>query len=474
MNKYLNTYNSNQDYKLTYGSECKFQNHLASPNSLLYLDSNFNPVVPIQTEVHEDEESTLDAPNYQNYNFRATNFLKRNSTVKEIRKQKLIGTKNKLTHEPQSVADEEFVRIHKKRRHRNKNRAKKFRQLSRGNQVFYKGPRGFELIKKYRHRRRNESCQYRQSSLNPSGFFGSVRSRNKSSEGFLSSARSCSSGCNSAKRSNNANLIRNKQPGFFTRNKLNAKYRAISEAKKMRLQRTLNKIMKIHANHADVDHLSPKSSTALCESINQSSNIKEPCKCGLISSGTVSHQRSTERNLNFDTPKVSICDHDYVQLSRNYEQTKKFYNFSNKTSQYSLLKVGEGKNYVFNSHGKVSPKSISNSSHRKIGTRTQKPSFVESSNDINLCNVRHYPNKRQISDVVPLQPVMEAGLIIPKDQRFFQLGEDSCSPQRSICKESKRMKSGVTVTHHTASSSLNKEYVLTFDSNDVPLSTNPS
>lgn len=353
-------------------------------NEILYLDSNFNPIVPIQTELHEDEESTLDAQLYQNYNFGNTNFLKRNSTVKEIRKQKLIGTHNKVTNEPQSVADEAFVRSHKRRKYRTKNRTKKFRQLSRGNQVVYKGPRGFELIKKYRNKRRNESCQYRQSSLNPSGFYSSVRSRNKSSEGFLSSARSCSSGCNSAKRSNNANLIRSKQPGFFTRNKLNAKYRAISEAKKMRLQRTLNKIMKIHANHADIEHLSPKSSTALCESINQFSNNKEPCKCGVISTGTVSHQRSTERNLNFDTPKVSICDHDYVQLSRNYEQTKKFYNFSNKTSQYSLLKVGDGRNYVFNSQGKVSPKSISDSSHSKIGTRTQKPSFVETCNEINL------------------------------------------------------------------------------------------
>lgn len=58
------------------------------------------------------------------------------------------------------------IKKHKKKSHKRKQR---FRDLSKGNDVIYKGTKGFHLIKKYRNKRRHESRQYRQLSLGAMG-----------------------------------------------------------------------------------------------------------------------------------------------------------------------------------------------------------------------------------------------------------------------------------------------------------------
>lgn len=86
--------------------------------------------------------------------------MKRNSTVKEFRKQKLIDAHPHLNHEPQSVVEcisQKTKGKKKKGKKRGRKRSKRFRDLSQGNQIKYKGRRGFEIIKKYRDKRRNES-----------------------------------------------------------------------------------------------------------------------------------------------------------------------------------------------------------------------------------------------------------------------------------------------------------------------------
>lgn len=202
-----------------------------------------------------------------------TTQLKRNSTVKEFRKQKLIENRPKISHEPQSVAD---YKVGKKKNKKKKGLKKRFRDLSQGNQVLYKGSKGFDVIKKYRLKRRQESCQLREKSLGRNQIHGSVRSRNGGSDGFFSSIRSCSSDCNSVIKSKRSQSTKKSKAGFFTRNKLNAKFKAISEARKLRLQNTLNKVMKIHAHHAEGVDFSRKSSHAHYESANQSSTNKRP------------------------------------------------------------------------------------------------------------------------------------------------------------------------------------------------------
>lgn len=149
----------------------------------------------------------------------------------------------------------------------------------------YKGTKGFEFIKKYRSRRRHESRQYRQSSLGAMGkiykiqyLIGSVRSRNKSSDGFFTTFRSCSSDVQSigSKERKNTNFVKGSATGFFTRNRLNAKYMEITQAKKQRLQKSLNKVMQLHVGHADFSNpLSRKSSHTPCESVLVSSQNKE-------------------------------------------------------------------------------------------------------------------------------------------------------------------------------------------------------
>jgi hypothetical protein len=212
----MNSSNKNE-FKMTYLSD-KYRNFDNCKNLFLNI-----PIVPHKML-------------YQS-NFSDVNFMKRNSTVKEFRKQKLIETQEKLGEE-QSKKTKKGKRKHK--------RIKKFRDLSSGNQVTYKGKRGYAFIKKYHDKRRVESGNLRDK-VGPAGFKGSVRSRNKSSDGYFSSIRSFSSDCNSALKSKKSKYIKRSNTGFFTRNKLNAKYKAIKEAKRIKLQSTLNKVMKVHA-----------------------------------------------------------------------------------------------------------------------------------------------------------------------------------------------------------------------------------
>jgi hypothetical protein len=115
--------------------------------------------------------------------------LKRTSTVKEIRKKKLMEAHPRVTHQTQSVADARVVGKKKTRRRKNA-QSKRCRDLSLGNQVKYKGSKGFDVIKKYRNKRRGESALYRDQNLGSSKVSESVRSRNKSCEGFFDSVRS--------------------------------------------------------------------------------------------------------------------------------------------------------------------------------------------------------------------------------------------------------------------------------------------
>jgi hypothetical protein len=218
----MNTSNNNE-FKMTYLSD-KYRDFDNCKNLFLNIS-----IVP-------------DKMLYQS-NFSDVNFMKRNSTVKEFRKQKLIETQEKLGEEPEFIVEQSKKTKKGKRKHK---RIKKFRDLSSGNQVTYKGKRGYAFIKKYHDKRRNESGNLRDK-VGPAGLKGSVRSRNKSSDGYFSSIKSFSSDCNSAVKSKKSKSIKKSNTGFFTRNKLNAKYKAIKEAKRIKLQSTLNKVMKVHA-----------------------------------------------------------------------------------------------------------------------------------------------------------------------------------------------------------------------------------
>lgn len=377
-------------------------------------------------------------------NFSDVNFMKRNSTVKELRKQQLIENKIRPIQEHACNGEKIKNNKSKSRKGKRKNkRSKRFRDLSIGNQIIYKGKRGYALIKKYHEKRRNESSNYRSGSLGPAGFKGSVRSRNKSSEGFFSSIQSCSSDCNSISKSKST---KRSKAGFFTRNKLNEKHKAITEAKRMKLQNTLNKVMKIHACHVEPNHLSRKSSNGLCESVhltNQSSNNRAQCKCCMGSSATISHQLSSERNFNFDTPKISISDQEFVQFSRNYE-TNRGYDASPDHIRVGNFKSCGYNTHGYNSKGKVSPKSISDRSKQYAGCRTQKPSFIESKHEMEIKESRCFEISKQISDALPLHPVLET--------------EDFAN--KAIKPVSRRMLSNKIATMHTASSSVNNNGML--------------
>jgi hypothetical protein len=170
ISKYLNNFNTNQD--------C---------NSLLLIHLDLNPIVHLSTSPDQCKNSDCEERRLMK-----VNQLKRNSTVKEFRKQKLIDSKPKVSHEPQSVIDHKMMKK-KNKKSKGKGFKKRLRDLSQGNQIVYKGTKGFHIIKKYRYKRRQESCQQREKSLGRNQFHGSVRSRNKSSDGFFSSIRSCSS-----------------------------------------------------------------------------------------------------------------------------------------------------------------------------------------------------------------------------------------------------------------------------------------
>ncbi|CAI2383570.1 unnamed protein product [Moneuplotes crassus] len=349
----------------------------------------------------------------------------------------------------QSFKDPNKVKKQKKLkrngRRKNRTRSKKFRELSSRGQFKYRGRTGFALIKKYRSKRRIESLKLRENSLGQRKIDGSSRSRNCSEEGFFETIKSQSSDCPSIPRSKSS---KKSMPGIYTSKKLNEKFRQIKEAKNRRIQNTMQKIMKIHAHHDDQNQLSRKSSNAFCESVNlnnQSSN--KNCKHCIVSSGTVSHQQSSERNFNFDTPKVSISDHDCVHGSRNRRMHKNMENYSRKDSECDFSNPEEIKSYSINSHGKLSPKSISEASKRNTGCRTQKPSFIEQKDDLHGRTFQKKGTKNTYNRQY-LMPVSE-------------------NPGVTKEKHNQHKISNKTTTYHTSTSSMNQNQKIYFESKDL-------
>ena len=253
-----------------------------------------------------------------------------------------------------------------RKKNKTKVRPKKFRHLSRGNAVVYRGTKGFELIKKYRSQRRNESYQMRQQSLGSVGLHGTIRSRNKSSDGFFSTLRSWSSDAKSTqtKEKNGAKISKIKG-GFYTRNKLNEKYKAINEARKKRLQKSLNKLMRLHANHHELNApLSRQSSKTPCDWENKIWKTHKAFEC---------NQKSFDRNFCVYTPKISVGENDYNHYSRNYDADNKK-DYENQNAE--LLKISDREYEVYNSH-KVSPKPLYSISNPNTISKTENTSFVD-------------------------------------------------------------------------------------------------
>jgi len=195
-------------------------------------------------------------------NFSEVNLITRNKTVKNLishqnlEKKKDYQNKNqdfKKTFDGNIKTKPKNGNKHRRRKRKGTNK-KKYRELSIGNQIMYKGRRGFDLIKKYRHKRRIESCKYREESIGNRNFNRS-RSRNGSQDQFYETYQSCSSEYRSQSRSKSS---KRSKTGLYTRNKLNEKYKAITEAKKLRMQNTLNKVMRTHENHAEPHNFSRK------------------------------------------------------------------------------------------------------------------------------------------------------------------------------------------------------------------------
>lgn len=214
----------------------------------------------------------------------------------------------------------------------------------------------------------------------------------------------------------------------------------------------MHKIMKVHAQHEDENKLSRKSSGAFLESVNYNNhNSHQNCKCCMVSSGTVSHQQSSERNLNFDTPKVSISDNDCLQVSRNYEVQRKIESSSRKTSDCGFSNPEEMKNHRINSQARFSPKSISEISkisRRPQGCRTQKPSFIE--------------NKADLCSKEPTQMISKEGY----NREYLMPVIENPRPMKDK-PGSKLMFSNKTTAYHTSTSSMNKNGKIYFESSDL-------
>ena len=304
---------------------------------------------------------------------------------------------------PESETTKKNGKSKHKRKNKTKVRPKKYRDLSRGNAVVYKGVKGFNLIKKYRSQRRNESYQLRQQSLGSVGLHGTIRSRNKSSEGFFSTLRSWSSDARSAqtKEKNGGKAPKTMKGGFYTRNKLNEKFKAINEARKKRLQKSLNKLMKFHVNHLELNvPLSRQSSGTPCDWENQVCKTHEAFHCAQVSSGAVNDQKSFDRNFWIYTPKISVGENDFAHYSRNYEENWESKREYEKQNEEEILKVSNRKYDTYNSH-KVSPQTYNSMSKPNTVSKTENTSFADQ--NIRIYNMKNYAKSKHNSVYFPLK-----------------------------------------------------------------------
>lgn len=96
----------------------------------------------------------------------------------------------------------------------------------------------------------------------------------------------------------------------------------ITQAKKQRVQKSLSKVMRLHAGHAEFSNpISRQSSNTPCESMMISPHQNTgACKCCVNHSGPHTMNQSPERNLYLHTSKFSVPENDFILHSRNYNE----------------------------------------------------------------------------------------------------------------------------------------------------------